>query len=326
MADKAVSELIEASEIAGSDLFVLEQAGTAKKLSGQTLTAFLLKLVEAHGGITGIEKTNTEGLVDTYTISMVDLSTTTFTVTNGEKGDKGDNTYTWVKYSSSMPTKNSDIYDNPDNYIGIYTGSSSTAPINYTDYKWFAIKGEKGETGAAASITSQSVEYATSASGTTPPSSGWAYTIPTVAQGQYLWTRSTVQFNTGGSQVSYSVGRFGLDGSGAVSKVANKEPDGTGNVPLTAADVGAIPDEDGAVSKSFTVTLPSGGWSDNTQSVTATGVTAANTVIVSPAPASYLTYAEAQVRCTAQASNSLTFTCEDVPSAELTVNVTVINK
>lgn len=41
-------------------------------------------------GISDISKTKTEGLVDTYTITYTDGTTTTFTVTNGEKGDKGD--------------------------------------------------------------------------------------------------------------------------------------------------------------------------------------------------------------------------------------------
>ena len=40
--------------------------------------------------IASIEKTGTEGLVDTYTITFLDESTQTYTVTNGEKGDKGD--------------------------------------------------------------------------------------------------------------------------------------------------------------------------------------------------------------------------------------------
>lgn len=81
-----------------------------------------------------------------------------------------------------------------------------------------------------------------------------------------------------------------------------------------------------AVSKSLTVTLAVASWSSKKQSVTASGVTASNTVIVSPAPASFLAYGEAQVRCTAQAANSLTFQCETVPTAALTVNVTYINK
>ena len=39
--------------------------------------------------IEGISKTNTEGLVDTYTITYSDKSTSTFTVTNGKDGAKG---------------------------------------------------------------------------------------------------------------------------------------------------------------------------------------------------------------------------------------------
>ena len=41
-------------------------------------------------GIRSIAKTGTSGLVDTYTITFDDGSTTTYTVTNGAKGDKGD--------------------------------------------------------------------------------------------------------------------------------------------------------------------------------------------------------------------------------------------
>jgi len=56
-------------------------------------------LFEAPVGIISIEKTSTDGLVDTYTITYTNGSTYTFTVTNGadgadgekgEKGDKGD--------------------------------------------------------------------------------------------------------------------------------------------------------------------------------------------------------------------------------------------
>ena len=41
-------------------------------------------------GIDRIEKTSTQGLVDTYTIYLTDGSNYTFTVTNGAKGEKGD--------------------------------------------------------------------------------------------------------------------------------------------------------------------------------------------------------------------------------------------
>ena len=41
-------------------------------------------------GIASISKTSTSGLIDTYTITYTDDSTSTFSLTNGEKGDKGD--------------------------------------------------------------------------------------------------------------------------------------------------------------------------------------------------------------------------------------------
>ena len=40
-------------------------------------------------GIASIEKTGTEGLVDTYTITMTDGTTSSFTVTNGKNGTDG---------------------------------------------------------------------------------------------------------------------------------------------------------------------------------------------------------------------------------------------
>ena len=45
---------------------------------------------ETGNGIASIEKTGTSGLVDTYTITMTDGTTSTFTVTNGSGGSSGD--------------------------------------------------------------------------------------------------------------------------------------------------------------------------------------------------------------------------------------------
>lgn len=42
MADKAISELTQATEITDSDLFVLQQGDTAKKLSGSTLKGYVV--------------------------------------------------------------------------------------------------------------------------------------------------------------------------------------------------------------------------------------------------------------------------------------------
>lgn len=44
---------------------------------------------ETGNGIANISKTGTSGLVDTYTITYTDGTTTTFTVTNGQNGTNG---------------------------------------------------------------------------------------------------------------------------------------------------------------------------------------------------------------------------------------------
>lgn len=61
-----------------------------------------------------------------------------------------------------------------------------------------------------------------------------------------------------------------------------------------------------------------------TQAVTVQEVTASSNIIVTPAPASLEAYGAAQVRCTAQAANSLTFACSKVPESNLTVNILIV--
>lgn len=95
---------------------------------------------------------------------------------------------------------------------------------------------------------------------------------------------------------------------------------GTGDVVLTPSDIGAT-----SMSVPTAPTLAVADWSSNTQTVTVTGVTASNTVIVSPAPASAVEYAACGILCTTQGTDSLTFTCTAVPANALTVNVVILN-
>jgi len=77
--------------------------------------------------------------------------------------------------------------------------------------------------------------------------------------------------------------------------------------------------------QSVSVSLPVASWSSNSQTVTVSGVTATNTVVVSPAPDSFGDYSTSVVHCTAQGNNSLTFTCSETPAGALTVNVLIMN-
>ena len=215
MADKSISELTAASAVNPSDLFVLEQNSTAKKLTGQTLENWLVSFADGHGGIQSIEKTSTSGtnpVVDTYTITLADTTTATFTVTNGLKGDKGDQTYLWIRYASKRPTANSDMGDTPDKWIGIYSGPSATVPVSYTSYSWYEIK---GATGDPAVLNASEVKYQAGANGTDIPYGEWSDTPPTVTPGRWLWTRTTLTFNSGTPTVFYTAARQGIDGTGS---------------------------------------------------------------------------------------------------------------
>lgn len=78
------------------------------------------------------------------------------------------------------------------------------------------------------------------------------------------------------------------------------------------------------VTANKTASLTVAGWSNNRQTVAVQGVTASNSVVVSPDASSFTAYGESGVYCSAQAANSLTFSCESVPTAALTVNVLIV--
>lgn len=77
--------------------------------------------------------------------------------------------------------------------------------------------------------------------------------------------------------------------------------------------------------KLISVYLSSSNWSNMEQTVSASGVTANNTIILSSAPANHVAYGEAGIYCSAQGENTLTFTCSETPSTNLTVNVLIMN-
>ena len=85
---------------------------------------------------------------------------------------------------------------------------------------------------------------------------------------------------------------------------------------------------DAAASKSVSVTLAAASWDSTakTQTVTVTGVSANETaqmITPTPALASQTAYYKAGILCTAQAENSLTFTCTTAPTEDLTVYVVI---
>ena len=302
MANKPIDNLIEAESIDATDLFVLKKPAGSRKLQGQVLLNWLTAAADGHGGIKSMDlistvglvktyritladnttfdlpvsdgrgvdsvtKTGTEGLVDTYTIAYSNGTSGTFRITNGAKGDPGADANVWIKFASQKPTESSHTMgDIPDAWIGISAGHDASAPTDWQKYIWYKYKGEQGNTGAAASVQSRSVGYQVSTSGTIIPDGNWSASVPVVPQGRYLWTRTTVQFNSGDPVVSYSVARFGMDGSGTVVSVCGKDPDTNGNVDLTAEDTGALPTNGGAMTGEIAMNgQPISGLNDPTE-------------------------------------------------------------
>ena len=94
---------------------------------------------------------------------------------------------------------------------------------------------------------------------------------------------------------------------------------------LTSAPVTSVNGRTGAVivGNANSINLAVAGWNTTTKEMTviATGVTANNVVIISPAPASFDEWGQCGVRCIAQANGQLTFYCDKIPDNALTANV-----
>lgn len=225
MADKTISELPRASTVTTTDLFVMEQAGQAKSLTGQVLINDLATALDGHGGIKSIT------LNDDYTLTFIMADDTEVTTTSvrgetGAKGDKGTDgraitSVTKISTSGLVDTYKIAFSDNTSTNFTVTNGSSiksiaktgtsgltDTYTVTLTDgtTSTFAVKNGNG----IASITLQS---GTHAAGTTD-----TYKIT---------------FDNG-EHTTFSVYN-GMNGSGSVVTVNGTAPDTAGNVVLTGS-------------------------------------------------------------------------------------------
>ena len=198
-------------------------------------------------------------------------------------------------------------------------------------------------------LSSQSVSYQISDSGDSVPTGEWVTDCPAVQQGQYLWTRTVVQFSVGDPITSYSCAYAGADGREVT--VCGVKADESGNVILNASDVSAVPTAGGtmtgnlsvpapssaghAVNKEYvdttaaTATLTAGGWVGSgpyTQTIAVQGLTDGRRCMVYPAygddTAANLAMREACgcISYARRSGNSVVFTClEDKPEVDVSI-------
>lgn len=158
---------------------------------------------------------------------------------NGPKGDKGDpgkdgvagkngvglhsTVITYAPSTSGTNAPNSGWASSvPVIQAGQYLWTKTT--WNYTDntsetgYSVARIgrDGNTGRDGVAGKdgvgIRATTVVYASSTSGTVPPTSGWLSQIPSVPAGQYLWTKTTWSYTDNTSETGFSVAKMGDTG------------------------------------------------------------------------------------------------------------------
>lgn len=75
MADRSIGQLPEVTAMGVTDLFVLEQAGAAKKLTGQLLKASLMTWLDGHGGVKSFAYDEDTGKVTIVTTDGTTLTT-----------------------------------------------------------------------------------------------------------------------------------------------------------------------------------------------------------------------------------------------------------
>ncbi len=138
---------------------------------------------------------------------------------------------------------------------------------------------------------------------------------------------------------SVSIGNYaGVTGWGAIQlggyDVTNSEA-GTFYVGLTPNNSSdtvnyKLLDSDGTIPTArltkvnSTITLTAAGWSNGSQTVNVTGMTATGVVLVSPDPTDQADYTSAGIICSAQASGTLTFTCSTTPVNDIDVVVVML--
>ena len=85
--------------------------------------------------------------------------------------------------------------------------------INKTFSFSIAFKGQTGQSGTSVTVRSTSVTYQAGTSGVTKPTGEWKTEIPNVPNGQFLWTKTVVNYSDGKSTEAYSVSYKATNGT-----------------------------------------------------------------------------------------------------------------
>ncbi|NQP51859.1 hypothetical protein HO914_01520 [Streptococcus suis] len=152
-----------------------------------------------------------------------------------------------VKTGMAYTVRGADVTDTSTLTVAAYIGNDEVAVdeltfVNVLDGR-DGVKGEKGDPGQRGAdglpgrdgvgIRSTTVTYASSTNGTTAPTTGWTAAVPTVAPGNYLWTKTVWTYTDGNTETGYNVSRIGRDGNTGRDGIAGKDGVGIRSTTIT---------------------------------------------------------------------------------------------
>lgn len=260
--------------------------------------------------------------------------------TNGQILTKTANGETWA----DPPDTGVTTFNNRSGAVTPQAGDYSADMIEFADGETFQQKYDAGElTGPQGKQGPKGDTGAPGADGAQGPAgeNGGYYTPAVSDTGDLTWTASKAGMpSVAGSNIKGQKGDKGDPGdTGPQGKTGPAGAAATING-VNALTLNATGGLSGSQSGSTytisgnglkpllrTTALTTSGWSGNSQTVSVSGVVAdtnAQIIYVSPAnKASATAWGEAGVFCSAQGANSLTFTCDSTPSANISVNISI---
>ena len=198
-------------------------------LSGQ-LGGWQQSIPASNGNPCFVIQATAIGTGDTDTISPSEWSNITELVSDGKNGTDGKDgeagvgiKTTTIEYSVSdngvqFPQSGwqEDIPEvDPGKFLWTrttieYTNNTSSVSYSVSKNGVNGVDGSPGSDGVG--IKQTTISYVVSDSGTDIPETGWKDTIDAMSSGQYLWTRTVIEYTDNTSSTSYSVSRNGTNG------------------------------------------------------------------------------------------------------------------
>ena len=240
---------------------------------------------------------------------------------DGAPGAKGEDGDSGVYYGSTQPTDGSTVWIDPSgeaDEVLPTVGGNGNWWVNGVDTGTKA-QGETGATGAPGA----------------DGENGATFTPSVSAEGMLSWSNDQGLPNPASISIKGPAGADGQDGQdGAQGPAGPNEVSAATATNITGLLKGngstvaqAVAGEDYALpQKAVSITLVASGWTGEgpyNQTIAAAGVTANNAVLPTPSPASWSAAGEAEVYCSAQAVNSLTFSAAQKPTIDLSYNVLI---